>query len=288
MGANPYIKRGNPPTTTQSVTAFLDILGFATNLRRAYKERTSDNLLIRLRSALDQAYAAFNNELSGLPSLPVDIWEVKAFTDNIVIGCPVFHGDGGDAEGDLGSVLLATREYQLAMVNAGFFVRGAVSIGELYLDDQIVFGDSLIEAYDGETLTARDPRIVMCPSVLPYIERHVQYWGHPSEAPHNQVLLKDPDGQLFVNYLGCTFDDDPENPRFDELKLHKDAVETKLDEYRNQPPLWSKYAWVANYHNFICQEQGGRFLEFRIVPGKLRSHPSRIYLSPDPAQPRRD
>jgi hypothetical protein len=35
---------------------------------------------------------------------------------------------------------------------------------------------------------------------------------------------------------------------------HKSAVETKLVEYRNQPLYWAKYAWVASYHNFFCDQ----------------------------------
>jgi hypothetical protein len=187
----------------------------------------------------------------------------------------VFFGEP-DAEAELGAVLLAVREYQLTMVNSGFFVRGGISIGQLYMDDEIVFGDALIDAYTAESTLARDPRIVFAKSVQPYLEHQLKFYGVPAESPHNRVLLRDVDGQVFVNYLGAIFDD-LNTPRLGELEKHKNGIEGKLERYKNEPPLWSKYAWAANYHNFICQEQGGLLSKYMIDADLLRSHPTRLF-----------
>src|SRR5258708_21417480 len=98
---------------------------------------------------MSRAREAFSDDMWGRP-IQVKTWEVKAFTDNIVIGCPIYLNEP-DAEAELGSVLLSVREYQLTMVHAGFFVRGGISISQLYMDDEIVFSDALMEAYSAES-----------------------------------------------------------------------------------------------------------------------------------------
>jgi hypothetical protein len=270
---NPYLVAGTAPALRKSVVAFLDILGFVDEMKEAFKTKTAAQLLIRLRSAMDTAYENFSDEIPGFDPVEINSWHVKAFTDNIVIGYPITHSD---AEGELGSLLLEVREYQVAMVNSGFFVRGGIAIGDAYLDNEIVFGDALLDAYNAESTLARDPRIVLADSVRPYVDRHFRFYGNPAESPHNDVLLKDVDGQLFVNYLGTLFDEEPDAPRYGELQKHKAVVEAKLRQYKNQPSLWSKYAWSARYHNFICHEQRGRFLSYVIDPDLMQTMPTRI------------
>jgi hypothetical protein len=274
---NPYIANGKAPSLFKSVTALLDILGFASEMTRSYEKGKALQLLTRLRSALDKAYDVFSDEIPDVRPAAVKFWEIKGFTDNIVIGCPIWPDDTfPDAEGELGSVLLAIREYQLQMVLAGFFVRGAVAIGDLYIDDEVVFGDSLIEAYKAESTLARDPRIVLGQTVIPFVQEQIKSWGDPADSPHNEVLLEDVDRQLFVNYLGV-LSEEPDHLRISELVQHKEVVESRLEEYRNEPPLWSKYAWVGNYHNFICQDVGSEFLQHQIDRQLLRPHPNRIF-----------
>jgi hypothetical protein len=163
------------------------------------------------------------------------------------------------------------------MVAHGFFVRGGVSIGDLYMDNEIVFGKGLLEAYETEQTAARDPRIVISKSAVDYILQHFKFYGSPADSPHDDVLLVDTDGELFVNYLGATFDEEPESPDWTRVAQHQIAVEKGLNDFRGNPPIWSKYAWVANYHNFICDEQGGRFLQYKIRPELLGTQPMRIH-----------
>jgi hypothetical protein len=281
---NPYVQQGKPPTTRKSVVAFLDVLGFTQSMRLAYAGGDAAQLLTSFRSALDDAYERFQGKewerIIGpeKAATETDAWHVKAFTDNIVIGYPV-HPREPDAEAELGSLLLAIRDYQLEMTVRGFFLRGGVSIGELYMDDEIVFGDALIEAYETEQTAARDPRIVVSKSAQAHVRQHFGFYGHPADSPHNEVLLKDVDGQLFVNYLGAAYDEEPELPDWSKILQHQRAVEASLDKFKENPPIWSKYAWVANYHNFLCQEQGGRFLQYNIPADRLRPHPERIHDS---------
>src|SRR5437879_6285601 len=114
---------------------------------------------------------------------------------NIVMGWPI----RSDGEAELGSAFSALSWFQFEMVNAGYFIRGAISVGNVYLDDIAVVGGGLIEVYEGESSLARDPRIILTKSAMEAVKEHLNYYGAASgggsHAPQNRELLKDADGQ---------------------------------------------------------------------------------------------
>jgi len=183
-----------------------------------------------------------------------DDYALKAFTDNIVIGWPIY----GDAEGEFGAAFLKIGYFQLQMALHGFFLRGALSIGDAYVDEIVVIGQALTEAYDGENSLARDPRIILTKSAVETVKRHLQYYGDPKAAPQSQDVLCDTDGQWFINYLNCVFEEDMDGfPSYETIMKHKEVVQSKLVEFKGKPPIWSKYSWVARYHNFFCDMHSG-------------------------------
>jgi hypothetical protein len=191
-----------------------------------------------------------------------------------VIGWPIL----GDGESELGGAFFDLSLFQFSMIDAGFFIRGAISIGNLYLDDIAVVGGGLIEAYKGESSLARDPRIILTPSAAVAVKEHLNYYGAAegggAHAPQNRELLRDADGQLFLNYLYViVFPDDEENPNIEILRIHKARVSENLARHRSNPTIWNKYAWVARYHNFFC----GLYEiadEHRILPAEFEISPS--------------
>jgi hypothetical protein len=134
-------------------------------------------------------------------------------------------------------------------------------VGKAYIDEIAVFGDALIEAYKGESELARDPRIILTSSAVEAVKRHLSESNiNPYYLPYVKNLLCDSDGQWFINYLDCLLIAENEcGPLYEELLKHKLSVEKKLDEYKGKPKLWSKYAWVAGYHNYFCDAHSQHF-----------------------------
>jgi hypothetical protein len=48
-------------------------------------------------------------------------------------------------------------------------------------------------------------------------------------------------------------------PYYAQLVEHKGMVERKLELFKPKPRIWSKYAWVAAYHNYFCDAHGHWF-----------------------------
>jgi hypothetical protein len=277
---NPYITEDGQPKLKASVVAFVDILGYQEIIREAHRMGTAQQLLIRLHEGLSEA-SRYMNELdeNGEPYISKASWPYKArfkirtFTDNIVIGYPI----RDDAESELAAAFSKLADFQLIMANHGFFVRGAIAIGDLYIDDLTVFGQGLIDSYDGESKHARDPRVVLTKSAKEAVMQHVGYYSVSSHSPHAWYLYKDADGQFFLNYLSSILIAEEEHgPFFEMLEKHKTVIEAKLQEYRDRPAYWAKYAWSAGYHNFFCEQHRYFTDEHKIDLSQFQMQPSRI------------
>ena len=277
---NPYITKNGEPKLKASVVAFVDILGYQELIRDAHSNGTAQSLLVRLHQGLSEASRHLNElDDDGNPYLPPDVWphndryKIRTFTDNIVIGYPIFD----DAESELGAIFSKLADFQLEMVNRGFFVRGAIAIGDLYIDDLTVFGQGLLDSYDGESKQARDPRVVLTKSAEKAVMQHVGYYARPSYSPQARDLFKDSDGQVFLNYLeSILIAEEEHGPFFNILENHKSAVEAKLKEHRDKPNYWAKYAWSANYHNYFCDQYRHFSEEHKIDLGQFQMQPTRI------------
>jgi len=146
------------------------------------------------------------------------------------------------------------------------------------MDDIAVFGRGLNEAYATESRFARDPRIVLASSVEEIVKIHMGDYAEPNYSPRSRDLYRDSDGKVFINYLDSVLiAEDEIGPSYEELLKHKEVVERCLSEHKNNPPIWSKYAWVASYHNFFCEQYPRHFSsEHMIEQSRIRIVPRRI------------
>jgi hypothetical protein len=249
---NPYHTGSDGPSLRLSVLAYFDILGYSEMVRDANSEGAAAQALRDIYIALSGGRDWLEERAPNLAldrTISRDRYALKAFTDNIVIGWPI----RGDAESELGDAFGKLIDFQFHMATAGFFVRGAIAIGDAYVDEIAVFGEALIESHRAESQVARDPRIVLTASAVKAAQMHLQYYGSPRHAPQVRALLRDADGPWFVNYLQAVlYAEDDCGPFYPELLKHKAIVEEKLARYKSKPPIWSKYAWVAAYHNYFC------------------------------------
>ena len=259
----------------------MDVLGFTQMLLRAERSHTQAEFLKRLHETLSKGREGL--EEREIPELKEafdrafskDRYALKAFTDNIVIGWPIH----SDAESETADAFTKLAMFQFNMVLSGFFVRGAISIGDAFVDDIVVSGNALIEAYNGECNLARDPRIILTKSAVTVVSSHLDHYAYREKAPQTRDLLKDSDGQWFLNYLDVVvlMAEEEQGPFYEEFEKHKAAVESKLAEHKSNPPIFAKYAWVAGYHNSFCDLHSQHFSEqHKINTDLFRAKPKLI------------
>ncbi|MFY9618905.1 MAG: hypothetical protein WAQ99_03765 [Pyrinomonadaceae bacterium] len=140
------------------------------------------------------------------------------------------------------------------MANRGFFLRGAISVGDVYVDDVVVLGSAFLEAYENEAQAA-NPRIILTDSAATAARKHLSYHSGREHSPQYRDLFQDCDGKWFVNYLETVLVAEPEvGPFYDELIQHKERVIERLREFHSDQRIESKYDWVASYHNYFCDQ----------------------------------
>jgi hypothetical protein len=267
---NPY-QDGGEPKLKNSVVVFMDILGYKDMAESASMKNSEGELLLRLHSALRDGQKFLKGSQIGNK----DFYALKAFTDNIVIGWPIWD----DAEMELGTLFFMLEYFQFNLALEGIFIRGGLTIGPLYMDDITVFGAGLNEAYYVESYLTRDPRIVLSLKAEEAVKTHMGYYGRPEHAPQARDLYRDSDGQLFLNYLDTVMlGEDEVGPFLDDLMKHKSIVEQQLEKHKDRPNIWSKYAWVANYHNFFCEQYPHYFTaDYSIEQSIIRLVPATLY-----------
>ncbi len=256
MDRNPYRNEKGEPHLRLSIAAFVDILGYTSYTETAFKEGRGHEELIRLRKTLDATLQELRYDEPVASSPVKHFCEARSFSDNLVLGYPIHRTSEPATE--LLSVLSSMGLFQMEMVRAGYFVRGAISVGDLYVDSEVIFGPALLEAYNTERKRSRVPRIVLCESGIRALHRIVTERLMPNPVP---ALLVDSDSLSFIDYLYQTvliaFPDD--RPFTELLVEHKNAIEQKLDELARDPATRGKFEWVAHYHNFFCDRYPNLF-----------------------------
>jgi hypothetical protein len=80
----------------------------------------------------------------------------------LVLGFPIID----DGESEFGRMIYSVGLFQYSLLRHGFFVRGGITVGPLYMDEDMVYGKGLLDAYDAECKLARDPRVVLAPAAM--------------------------------------------------------------------------------------------------------------------------
>jgi hypothetical protein len=188
---DPYADEAANPRILNSFCAFLDILGFSAKIRHGITSST----ILYLKKSLDKSLEDARNPKSSFGHKTLF---VKSFTDNTVIASPVIDQDG---EGELGAICRYCAIYQFELINAGMLARGGVAFGELYVDENMVIGDALIDAYQQENKISIYPRITISRKILEFIFQYISYYGEPEECSWNEYFLIDGSGVAFIDFV---------------------------------------------------------------------------------------
>lgn len=116
-----------------------------------------------------------------------------------VLGFPI----KDDGESELGKIIYFIGLWQYTLPQHGSFVRGGITVGPIYMDDDVAFGKGLLDAYkSAESKPARDPRVALAPCAMDLVHHHLAYYAEVSESPQNFSLLFDADSQMFITIHG--------------------------------------------------------------------------------------
>lgn len=251
MNDNVYGNTSGPPKMIDSFVCYADILGYVQLSKEALNSGEGTDFLRRLRSALSAAYFNIRERLK---SKRLRNFSMKVFTDNVVIGYPLYGPEYEQGEPEFAEVLSIFKELQFTLATQGFFLRGGIARGLHYMDDDIVFGDAFLEAVSLDK-GGGPPRLTFTSSVIQTVQKQLSFYGGAEYAPQYKDILEDSDGEFYLDYLGEAFCAYPDmGIFFDLIDEHKQSIINGLIKYMAVPDVRAKYEWAARYHNFVCRE----------------------------------
>jgi hypothetical protein len=245
---SPYTDPEGKPRLRRSVTGFLDVLGFSHLSTKSTDPVESQKLLERISAAISDARVFARSTFSDQAMDDPRRWALKFFSDNLVFGVPTESDVVTPAEAAWFAIRCA-QCYQLRMVMNGFFVRGALTEGDICLTDEIIFGSALIECYRLETYASIVPRVLLTKPLQELLARSAASGSREFPADAGDWICRDIDGWWFVNYLQAARTDAGTDWRI--IERHKKSVLASLATTTDHDIL-PKFGWACRYHNVFC------------------------------------
>ena len=206
------------------IVTFLDILGFT---KAVENEEEAGNILSSLLEIKQHVESHYESDLYHRYKGVLDT-EISAFSDSVIIS-------GSDSQAV--SVFLESAKFATLLLKNGFLCRGAVSVGDMYHKDGIVFGQAYINAYMAESKRAIYPRIIvnkMAEKLLLLSEQNPGDLGH--------ILKKDADGEKYIDLR--IMNSFTNNDGYVERMIID--IFSSLPAGQKTPSIQQKHEWLAN------------------------------------------
>lgn len=218
------------------LVAFLDILGFKKLVWQDKAEAlTAINFIDeRLDHILTALYRQHGKTFS-----------TKLFSDCICLSCEF-------TSENLFYILYELGFIQLFFSFEGIFLKGALSKGNHFENDRMIFSRGLIKAYELEQ-SAIYPRIIIDPDLLDHIRKDKDiYYALFAGFKKEDFIIEAPDGHFILDYLHLIYEEGAD--QFEDLKRHKRAILKNVQQNNENIRILEKYRWVAEYHNYKFKE----------------------------------
>lgn len=247
----------SPPEMRPSFVCYADILGYKKLSKQAIESGEGVLFLHKLHKALSSDYKYVKSQEYNFTG--DSRFRIKVFTDNLVIGYPVFDLPIGQSRNTLFHILDIFAQFQIGLIMEEFFIRGGIAFGDHYMDDFIVFGNAFIEAYE-QDMQGAPPYISFTSSALAYIRQILSKMSKLFLFQYEDKFLKDVNGTIFLNYLEVIFNKNHGRDMiFYVMKNHQEAIINCLKKNKDSPDVRIKYEWVAGYHNYICKKYAEKY-----------------------------
>jgi len=195
------------------VVAFLDILGFGNYVKGLNDENKIKGIInfLNILKKLEKPYKEESNS-----GFTIKLGYVN-FSDSVIVYAPI------NLESPILNSIL-----NLLFVNVGFIqaatlesfglpIRGGISTGRFY-DENIFFGDGLVNAYELESKEAKHPRVIIDKNLEDYIKN---------------TTVKKEDDYYVIDFLMTCIPEDCPGQRKSTLKRIQSNIIINKEKYKN-------------------------------------------------------
>lgn len=224
-----------------SMVAFVDVLGFDDDAR-SIQSKEDFTRVAALLFAFKETARAVNQDKSYFGRL-----NMTTMSDSIVVSMP--YDDPICAIGLI--IFLHNAQYELLATDHKRLLRGYLSRGRVYHDNNIVFGEGYSKAYEFQRYVGHAPRIVIDPSIIQDAKVKISEYKGKDKIDHIfNYLRQDPaDNLYFIDYLKPFGSQSLLSAR--QLAREREGInafiEGRLRKYRDNLSIRRKYEWLKNY-----------------------------------------
>jgi hypothetical protein len=268
---------------TESVITYIDILGFRNFVNTepdAETIRKSIDAILHTTKLPAESESNFGKRSSH-------------FSDTAVRTSPLRASDGKSHNyGILFHEVLSVVFVQLYLFSrSSRFIRGVITIGDIFHDHDILFGPGLIQAYDFEREWVKIPAVVVENArieryrVAPTLWAWDNDFDDDAEYVSRLVCYNETAELRFVDYLrACETELDEPDAYPAVLGYHRDAIVQMYEAAEGDAGITSKADRLADYHNFTLRDidaenwPGDDDLFLQVRPNRAESNFSKIPL----------
>ena len=215
----------------RSVFAFLDLLGVKENI-----EKDNGEFLEKLGTIYDSTLRIYKSVCDR--NLRDNI-RTKIFSDNIVFECEIVDSDGFD---EFKQIAFISAILQEELLRNNLLLRGAITIGDSFLDDVLVFGKALSDAYLLESNRALYPRVIISQELVEIVSQRIS-----PISPIAYMCVLDRDGEYYIDYLNSAGRSNAN--RINQIRLALAYTTSELERKEYSPKVKQKLIWHYDYLN---------------------------------------
>lgn len=217
---------------------YIDLLG----IKNKINSKNNNEYLLKIQNIYNKSLSLIEQyrHMGGVTNL-----KCKIFSDNMLFATEVYeqknYGIGTNINSQIVTFMsILTIFIQQYALDEGILTRGAITIGDLFINDVFTYGKGLVNAYVLESDVAIFPRVILDEKVLIYLDK-VQ----TVNINGCKIYSKDFDNYYYVNYLSYIFRDINLGDIYNTLKnLQEEVVSEKIKQ---------KHYWLINKYNELCK-----------------------------------
>ena len=185
----------------KAVVFHADILGFKSIILKSEND-TAEETLNKIKGALEEALR-LRIDFSPLEETASKTkFRYKLFSDNLYASFSYEPNDDVSFGQAFVFAVLFARSYYSVMLDNQFSIRGAISFGSDYSDDNMIFSMALVKAYQLESDKAKFPRVIIDKELFDKVRNGLTVGGSFMLDLLNDSFLQDDKDMYFLNPSG--------------------------------------------------------------------------------------
>lgn len=231
----------------KAIVSFIDILGFRGLVTHS---RNDPSMVLGVIKKFREFHGDYNHDeiIKGV-NLSSDEKKLAANNKAYLFSDCVVRVQDCPHEGREAVFLLEVTQLmaaQRALMGEGIFIRGGITYGDIFYNQDTIFGPAMIEAYDLESEKAIFPRLIVGQNFKEAFQKDFDSLAKAG------FFRKDNEGLYFLNCFLLTKEKD-------EIEEIRDSIERNIIDIRNirkREHVLEKYRWIVKEFNEAFSKEG--------------------------------